>query len=93
MVDLSGAASAVLKLEMPDHLRNLITDLKSEIDRLRLIERAACVWRSSMENDGWTEEDIESGICRPGIAELMKLLDGSIPFNATRRLIGDRIPC
>jgi hypothetical protein len=48
--------------------------INSETARLREIEAAAKEWRASMENDGWCKEDIESGICRPGIAKLMRLI-------------------
>jgi hypothetical protein len=49
-------------------------DQRAEIERLRKIETAATEWRKSLEGDGWTKEDIESGICRPGVAELMRLI-------------------
>jgi len=44
------------------------------IDRLLKIEAAAKAWRRSLEDDGWTRDAIEQGICRPGMRELMQLI-------------------
>jgi hypothetical protein len=46
----------------------------NELERLQAIEAAAQRWRVSLEEDGWTEEDIKSGICRSGMSDLMFLL-------------------
>jgi hypothetical protein len=46
----------------------------AEIERLRKIEDAAKAWRKSLEDDHWAKDAIEDGACRPGMAELMKLV-------------------
>lgn len=45
-----------------------------ELERLHKIEAAATAWRRSLEDDGWLQRAIEEGVCRPGMAELMKLI-------------------
>lgn len=55
---------------------DLFDEAADEIERLWAIEQAAQKWRASLEDDGWTEGDILSGICRNGMADLMRLLRG-----------------
>src|SRR5262249_24225608 len=63
-----------ISYEIHDQLKAEIARLTAERDRLRAIEAAAQRWRASLEEDGWTEDDILSGICRDGMADLMRLL-------------------
>lgn len=55
-------------------LRKAGGDAATEIERLRKIEDAAKTWRKSLEDDSWAKDAIEDGACRPGMAELMKLV-------------------
>lgn len=52
----------------------IMRELRIENERLKEIEAAAQKWRDSLASDGWTEEDIQSGMCRDGMADLMRLL-------------------
>ena len=59
-----------------------IKEAADEIERLRKIEIAAQKWRASLEDDGLSKVAIESGICRPGIAELFRLIDATTAHGA-----------
>lgn len=50
---------------------------EASVERLLKIEAAATAYRRSLEGDGWSKDDIELGICRPGIRELMELIPAS----------------
>jgi hypothetical protein len=53
---------------------HLQTITPAQLAYLLKVEAAAIVWLQSLEGDGWSYEDIRSGICRPGMSELMQLL-------------------
>ena len=57
--------------------------LTYQLECVQPIIDAAKLWRASLEGDGWSKEDIESGICRPGIPELMKAVDALQPKETT----------